>query len=184
MTAPLPAHSVAEASLYLMATPCPSCGRGPLASREIIRPFRDSGPATVQIGAVCDACGAERGFRFTLPAMAPDESGSDPPPINERADASSILDVGQWLTLFRMFEARAGQAHSRSEGRRLAMQAAQCIEEALKFYDDQENDLPPPSAMFVESTRRHFAAAPEHYSRRRLIELRAKLPTRSSGRVR
>jgi len=52
-----------------------------------------------------------------------------------------------------------------------------CLEEALKFYKDQECDLPADDAFFVESSRDHYRKNPEHFSRQRLLALRAKLPS-------
>jgi hypothetical protein len=65
----------------------------------------------------------------------------------------------------------------KTQARHLGIEAAQCLEEALKFYDDVGNDLPPPEAFFTEVSRERFRDAPEQFSKRRLIGLRAKLPS-------
>ncbi|MCH7839019.1 MAG: hypothetical protein IID38_02130, partial [Planctomycetes bacterium] len=48
--------------------------------------------------------------------------------------------------------------------------------EALKFSDEDGNDLPPAEGFFQEATRRRFRQNPERFSRRRLLNLRAGLP--------
>jgi hypothetical protein len=96
--------------------------------------------------------------------------------LNPTEEPSHILDVGQWIMLFRLFEQQAAGAPSKVEARVLNLKAGACLNEALKFYEEDDNDLPPGSAMFTDSTRRRFREAPEQFSRRRLIGLRATLP--------
>ncbi|MBI1827521.1 MAG: hypothetical protein HYR83_14190 [Planctomycetes bacterium] len=62
--------------------------------------------------------------------------------------------------------------------RRLAMEAATCLNEALRFYDD-ENDLPSAGAFFTDDSRARFREHPQLFSRQRLLNLRAQLPTPS-----
>ena len=69
----------------------------------------------------------------------------------------------------------ARTAEDCTQVRQLQLQAAQCLDEALKFYDP-DNDVPPPEAFFSEDSQRHFRERPDLFSRQRLIELRAKLP--------
>jgi len=97
--------------------------------------------------------------------------------VNPTAEPSQILDLGQWLTLFRMLTETAGHEASMTDARRLSLEAAQCLDEALKFYDDADNDVPPVEAFFGEDSRDRFKAHPEQFSRRRLLHLRSKLPT-------
>ena len=65
---PLLAHTLAEAYLYFLATPCPSCGQGPVrgtgAAPESDSSPDDNPPLCVQ--AKCDACQAETSQVFKL----------------------------------------------------------------------------------------------------------------------
>ncbi|MEE9293601.1 MAG: hypothetical protein V3W34_01375 [Phycisphaerae bacterium] len=203
---PLQAHSIAEAHFYLMVTPCPRCGRGPLKSEgpdreeqsqhgldreELDRESflgpdgrsaheRSAGPGIEpesrhSCRALCRSCGHQDTFTFTLPQTAPDDDPNNLYPIvNPSDEPSKILDVGQWITLFRVILESAGNQADKIEARRLGYEAAQCLEEAIKFYDDDE--LPPEEAVFCETTRAHLRDHPQQFARQRLIELRAKLP--------
>ncbi|NLE57208.1 MAG: hypothetical protein GX616_02525, partial [Planctomycetes bacterium] len=59
--------------------------------------------------------------------------------------------------------------------RRMRIEAAQCLDEALKFFDE-DNDLPPREAFFTEKSYRRFLERPELYTRQRLIEMRSPSP--------
>jgi hypothetical protein len=61
------------------------------------------------------------------------------------------------------------------------MDAAQCLREALKFYDDEDNDLPPRNALFHEASRRRFWDHPEEFSRQRLLNALSRLPNPVPG---
>ena len=56
----LPVHSLAEAYCYLMATPCPACGKGPLRGAEPKPVDAAGGRRTVVIEATCPNCEAVR----------------------------------------------------------------------------------------------------------------------------
>ena len=178
---PLEAHSLAEAQVYLMATPCASCGRGPLKGSGA-KPvgLANGGDATGrrwQVTAICDACRSTATVAFLLPNDCSTDEGSETTVVNPTDEPSRILDVGQWIVLFRMIIEAASQETDKIQARHLGIEAAQCLEEALKFYDDVDNDLPPPEAFFTDASRERFRDAPEQFSKRRLIGLRAKLPS-------
>ena len=161
---PLNAHSLAEASLFLTATSCRACGKGPLragAPREV------AGDVVI-LGAECVSCHGLSSWAFRI-------RPSSPGVINASADASEILDVAQWVMLSGMIAAAATVEVDKVRKRRLSIEAAQCLEEALKFYVD-DNDLPPANAFFHEGSRLRFRQGPEHFSRQRLLHLRSKLP--------
>lgn len=172
---PLIAHSEAEVRLYLLAARCKACGRGPLTA-----PPPDGQPldstALLSVDAHCEACAARVALSFRLPARA--SAGSPPSPnvINPGDEPSRIIDVGQWIVLFRVFLESAKSEPEKAQARALGLKAAQCLDEAVKFYDDPENDLPPPEAFFADASRDRLRDSPEQFSRQRLIELRAKLP--------
>jgi len=166
-----------------MANPCPSCGKGPLHGQELSAPSPSKGEgqgegrddAVVEIAAECAACHAESTWSFRLSAVAgaPDVRQ---PVINPTDEPSWILDVAQWITLFRMISATAEQQSDKQAARRLRIEAAQCLEEALKFYEP-DNDLPPTEAFFHEGSRDRLRNHPGQFSRQRLLGLRNKLPT-------
>lgn len=180
------AHSLAEAYLYLMATPCAQCGKGPLKGADARRLTENDGPSVtdVAIRATCKVCGLSSDFQFNL-AQRVDAENVDAPPVVNVSDApSKIIDVAQWITLFRVLTQAAASQGDKQETRLLGLEAAQCLDEALKFYDDPDNDLPPPDAFFLDSSRARFDGHPEQFSRQRLIDLRAKLPTTATMRAR
>lgn len=170
----LHAHSIAEIHLFLMATPCEECGRGPLEASPRPRPPAGR-KAAFELHAACQACDREHHYTFTL---APDAPADDPddlyPTVNPTDNPSEILDVGQWIVLFRVVLEAAGKEPAKIEARRLGYEAGQCLAEALKFYED--NDLPPESAVRCASTRARLRDHPEQFSKEHLLARRAKLP--------
>ncbi|NOS99087.1 MAG: hypothetical protein HOP29_00480 [Phycisphaerales bacterium] len=173
MDHPLHAHSLAEIHLYFMATRCPDCGHGPLRSlpdqpAPPINPF--------DVTAECAACRHRHTLRFSVPHReSRDEASHLYAVVNPTDEPSRILDVGQWIVLFRVVLEAAEKEPRKIEARRLGYEAAQCLEEAIKFYGD--GDVPPASAVFTDATRAHLREQPDQYSRKRLIDMRAKLPT-------
>ncbi|MCK4660149.1 MAG: hypothetical protein KAV82_11560 [Phycisphaerae bacterium] len=175
----LQAHSVAEAHLYLMVTPCKLCGGG---RTECVgsRSEASDEQLLLILQTRCEGCGFDSEFRFHLPeSVSPaSEDGGElsPARINPTAEPSRIIDVAQWLTLFRVISEAAAAEADAVESRYLGHEAAQCLEEGLKFYDE-DNDLPPPEAMFHERSRQQLRDRPALFARPRLIGLRARLPT-------
>jgi hypothetical protein len=178
---PLCARSLAEAYLYLMVTPCSECGGGSLRGCTAM-PVADLAEAAEPysenrwlIDAVCKACKAES--RLTV-CIEPSSTGSadDSIVISPTDDPSVILDVGQWVVLFRMIEGAVASEPDKIRARELRLGAAACLDEALKFYDDPENDLPPSESVFCDATAERMRQAPEQFSRQRLLALRSKLP--------
>jgi len=179
---PLPVHSVAEAHLYLMATACDACGRGPLAAADI-RHSRLGEAPLLHLEAACKACGHTRTFVFDISDCPSDDAEASGRPseqtrINPTDEPSRIIDVVQWLTLFRIIVEAASKEPDRIEARSLGYEAAQCLEEALKFYDEDE-DLPPLEAFFHPASRKRFEQNREQFTRARLIDMRSKLPSLS-----
>ena len=176
---PLEAHSLAETYLYLMATHCPRCGQGPLRGADA-RPEGDERPIRLRIAATCGSCGEHGEYRFTVPgsvaSLRARQAGSVAARVNPSSRPSQIIDVAQWIVLFRMIAEAASRATDKVEARRLGYEAAQCLEEALKFYEEG-NDLPPDAALFQESSREMRLTNPQEFSRERLMALRGRLPT-------
>ncbi len=176
----LPAQSLAEVYLYLMATPCRACGGGPLTSEEVSS-ADEAEVATVSIEAKCVSCGLAKALRFSLASSAEAAKGRSLGGVNPTERPSRLLDVGQWITLYHVILASAEAAPSAAQGRDLKIEASQCLGEALKFFDDPDNDLPAGEAFFCETSSIRFRDAPEQFSRRRLLALRSKLPTPVEG---
>ncbi len=99
-----------------------------------------------------------------------------PARINLAERPSRIIDVAGWLTLFRVITEAAAKSQDKVEGRRLGYEAAQCLDEALRFYVE-DNDLPPEGAFFSKSTQLRRQENPELFARSRLINMRARLPS-------
>jgi len=172
---PLRAHSLLEIDLYFMATVCDRCGRGGLKCEG-----RRAGPDADRPGVVaevrCEACGHESVMRFVLVGDgSPPDRDDLYPIINASDEPSEILDVGQWIVLFRVVLEAASNERDKIEARRKGYEAAQCLEEAIKFYED-DDDLPPAEAIFCEASRQRRREHPEQFSRHHLLDMRAKLP--------
>ena len=182
---PAVAHSLAEAYLYLMATPCRACGKGPLWGGAARGVAAAEGGWIMRIPATCGACQAasEHAFRL-LRRPDPREGEHIAAVVNPTDEPSRLIDVAQWITLFRMITEAAARETDKIEARHMGLEAAQCLEEALKFYDDADNDLPPAEAFFHHTSRERFRAQPEQFSRRRLLDLRSKLPSMTVMRAR
>jgi hypothetical protein len=176
----LRANSWAEAHLYLMVTPCPACKQGPWEVRPSEEPAEAVG-AVRRVRANCRRCGCGREFVFRCPEPPGGQDPVGPSPASpiERISASSspseIIDVGQWLSLFHLMAESASRTADRARARRLTFRAAQCLDEALKFYSN-EDELPPPSACFTPATRQALTEHAEKFARQRLRDMRAKLP--------
>jgi hypothetical protein len=180
----LAAHSLAEAYLYLMATPCGECGKGPLEGGDARSEEEDQSTVLLTLRVTCGACGKCKDMTFRIPAETARAGDDAPTTINPGERPSRIIDVAQWITLFRAITEAANRETDRQEARRLGIEAAQCLEEAIKFYRDADNDLPPGEAFFHERSREGFRDHPEQFSRRRLIDLRGKLPSLATMRRR
>ena len=196
----LPIHSLAEAYLYLMVAPCEACA-GPLRPVEH-RVQHDGDAHVLTVPVACKSCGKETNVLFDArgidPAAVVGGAGAgasvhglaDPhtvPPINPTDEPSRIIDVAGWLTLYTVIseaaQAAASTARTTDEriiARQMLIQAAQCLDEALCFYD-ADNDLPPEEAFFRTESRQQFRERPELFTRQRLIELRAELPVQRAA---
>ncbi len=172
---PLIAHSLAELHLYLRATPCPECNTGFLRAVSTASDYTAGEGGVTRVVASCHACGRELTLLFQVPVPAQEEQPLTT--INPGSEASNILDVGQWFVLFGMISEAASHQTDPVEARCLRMEAAQCLEEAMKFYDDESNDLPSADSFWTEASRKRFEDVPSQFSRHRLLHLRAKLPT-------
>ncbi len=189
----LTVRSFTEAQLYIWVTRCGQCGNGPLVP-EI---GRADGPqaAPTAVPVVCRSCGAASELRFDGDWAAGSGEVSlatldlclVPPglPINPTDEPSRVIDVAGWLTLESMLAEKARQAAGGADNaadrvvvRQWQLLAGACVEEALKFYEE-DNELPPAEAFFDEGSRGQFRERPAMFTRGRLIELRARRPVRA-----
>ena len=131
---------------------------------------------TATVRVLCQACGEPSEFSFGLPPDPPSDPAGELEIINPTEEPSRIIDVSQWITLYAVLHEESARASPPTRKRLLELQASQCLDEALKFFDDEENDLPPPSAFFDDSARDRFRDQPQEFSRQRLINFRASLP--------
>jgi hypothetical protein len=169
--APIPAHSVAEAYLYLMVAPCRACGNGPLRHQQDLTRRADGKFAMT---VMCSACAATTELSFTIePEPSRDEARSTR--INPTPQPSRSIDLLGWLTLFSSIMNTEEKETNKTTVRELACEAGQCLDEAMKFYA-ADNDLPADGAFFSENSLRRFRDHPQQFSRSKWRERRLKLP--------
>lgn len=173
---PLTAHSHTEIDFFCKATPCAVCGRGPLERQESDEECGQAVAHTAAVRVLCKACREPSAFSFRLPPDPPSDPISELEIINPTEEPSRIIDVSRWITLYAVLHEKSARTSAPPRKRLLELQAGQCLDEALKFYDDEENDLPPPSAFFDDSARARLRDQPQEFSRQRLINFRASLP--------
>lgn len=171
----LNAHSIEEIRLYLKIAGCDRCGKARRWRLEENPP--PTVPGNVIIAWDCPACGAKSHEDFAIEQGEHAAKSGYPPPINSTEDRSRLIDAGQWITLAQLLMQEAKGGKDKSRARMLNLQAGQCYDEALKFYDDAENELPPAEAFFTKGSQARFRDAPQQFARSRLIGERAKLPT-------
>lgn len=172
----LHAHSLAEAYLYLMAASCAKCGKGPLDNARPEQQSETTEFVDLLLHASCKNCNEPTSFLFRIPVETARANPDATPIINPTGEPSTILDVGQWLMLFRIISEAAGRETDKVQSRRLGLEAALCLEEAMKFYEE-DNELPPASAFFTNASRGQLRDNPDRFSKSRLINLRSKLPS-------
>ena len=179
----LRAHTLNEVRYYLMATPCPACGKGPWIS-DATRPA-GAVPEDTVIDAHCKHCRHQQSFsvrcqypppetRAAQRAASQSSAGAEAEIINPDDDPSRIVDLGQWLSLFYMLIESASSQEDPAETRRIGFRAALCLAEALKFYGDDQ--LPPESAFFLPERLETYRTCPENFARQKLRDMQAKLP--------
>jgi hypothetical protein len=169
MDEPLAAHSFNEVRYFLMVSPCPQCGRGPLEIEDGFLP--ETAPGPMHVPVICKSCHGNRTLEVRCD-FARDEA--DPLAINPDPHPSRIIDLTQWLSLFYLLVESASAEASRPAVREMGYQAALCLAEALKFYSD--NELPPETAFFSNSSRATFREHPGNFARQKLRDMQAKLP--------
>ena len=171
----LEAHTIAEIILYLKVTGCDRCGKARQFDAAAIQAAKVPGNVTVCVQ--CPTCGTSVDLPFHVRDSNRTVPEGYPPAINTTQKSSRLIDLGQWITLAHLLIEEARSVKPKDRSRYLNLQAALCYDESLKFYDDPDNDLPPPEAFFTDSSRVRFRNAPQQFAKSRLIGERAKLPT-------
>jgi hypothetical protein len=185
---PIEVRSSAEASLCLLVLPCARCAGGPLDP---------TGQASVSgrgvtLDLTCRSCSTSQTVTLTsrpgvgiVPLctdLAELCSEPDVPCISPSPQRSRAIDVWGWITLHSLVQ-QVARRHAesaavpadRASARRLQVLASACLDEALRFYD-HDNELPPPGAFFTDVARRQFQLRPELFMHKRLRELRSSGP--------
>ncbi len=180
LTHPLPIRDLLEAYYYLMLQRC-ACG-GPLEASEFRREF-DEGIPCRRMLALCRDCRTRQDFLFDVTRCDQQPEPIEMPRPIDDPKPSRVIDVSQWLALFHAILKAAGGTRDRASSRRLGFEAAQCLEEALKFYDGDE-DLPPREAFLTDKSFQRSREHPAGFARSRLIEYRDKLPATGIMRAR
>ncbi len=169
---PRTAHSILEAHLYVMLQACAECDVGPLevSGRNTEERHIDD---IIRLDCACPGCGEKAAYRFRIDSRW--AAASEPPLINPTDEPSKLIDIAQWLTLYHILIARSKEASERTASRGEAYQAALCIEEALKFYEP-DNDLPPAPAFFSDLAREQARTHPAFFARDKLLSMQTGLP--------
>jgi hypothetical protein len=170
-------HSVAEAYLYLKVSPCRSCHRGLLEPKEDLTKAASS-PGGWALSTVCAECGQTRVIPFCI-NPSPTREQACSPTINSTPHRSSAIDLLGWLTLFQAIIEAAQRETNKRAARELAYEAALCLDEAMKFYDG-DNELPGEEAFFSDASRRRFRDNPQQFARSKWRERRLLLPDAAS----
>lgn len=173
-------HSLAEAHLYTAMTACRACSTLGLPITGVCTEVEDE-RFRLHVEAVCEGCGEQSVFEFLAEADAdlrPAAVCRIPVVLNPTGGPSELLDVAQWLTLYRIALEAADNLPEKVLSRAVLIEAGQCLAEALRFYPS-DSDIPPASAFFGAETLRRFRHYPQHFVRQRLLDLAGKLPTSS-----
>jgi len=170
------AATAVEAGIYVSLQSCPHCGRGPLVAAEPDKGSSGADAPIIQIAGACLHCRDLSLWPFQIISKIKPEDTAEPLVINPTPFPSRIIDVGQWLTLARMWEESANGVDSPRGKRNQLLRVGQCLDEALKFYDEEENDLPPTTGVFHSTSIQRLRDHPEQFSRRRLVNWRRRLP--------
>jgi hypothetical protein len=170
----LGARSHNEAMVYVVLRDCGACG-------EQIRDITDElsvhdGRVRTEYTALCQRCGSPDTYVFDLPERDP-QSG-EPGVIYGGADASKILDAGEWLGFADRLAAGgpvapAGLTPQEREAAASSMAAAAAaVREALKFIPPGA-DTVPLTAIWTDRGREEFGREPGRMRRARMEVLAA-----------
>lgn len=169
----LRAHSVAEAYLFASLTYCPRCRR---------RPIRAEGELTKtasewRLPVHCAGCGENSELQFDV---LPSPAANPQKQINPTRERSHLIDPAGWLALFRVIMEGAATEKNRGDSRTMALEASQCLDEALRFMPPSAAG-PGEDAFYSDVSRDRFRSHPEQFQREKLLALRARLPAQNTA---
>src|SRR5262249_22050944 len=95
--------------------------------------------------------------------------------INQTSRPSEAIDLLGWLSLFQSILTASEQQLDRQVARQLAWEAAQCLDEAMKFYEPEE-ELPSATAFFNDESRQRFRDHPQQFAKSKWRQRRMMLP--------
>jgi hypothetical protein len=169
-------HSVAEAYLFVMVRRCAACGEGPVQTQDNLTRATSARDGWT-LSTVCAKCKNSESLQFIIePEPTRTEAASNR--INPTSKRSEAIDLLGWLTLYRTIIESAKKQEQPAEMRRLAGEAAQCLDEALKFYEPGD-ELPPAGAFFSQDSAQRFRDHPQQFARSRWMHERSRLPETS-----
>lgn len=174
---PVSVHSVAEAYLYLKVTPCAACGKGPLEqTADLTR--RAASPGGWEMATRCGGCGYTSNIAYAI-SPSPTREQARSSIINPTQGRSAAIDLLGWLMLFQAIIEASQNETDRQHARELAQEAAQCLDEALKFYEGNE-EFPNEDAFYSEYGRARLRDHRKQFARSVWQERRLKLPNPSA----
>ena len=173
-TIEIAAHSIAEEHIFIDTMRCHRCGE------EQMRREMHNFPCTWI--AKCMACNQMCEIVSTTSLIMTDEylqalNSGDGRRIkrfqrryNHTDEPSNIIELTQWLELTTLFRSQMDELAERG-GRASAsyvvaeFQLVQCLQEALKFYKEDQDD-PPREAFFSEESYAHYQADTDPFSQK------------------
>lgn len=172
-------HSPEEEYVHLMVTPCRSCGLGPLAPASIALVAAGGKPVD-RVTVVCQKCGQKVEFNYDLSEFFGPQRSAPPGVFNPTSNPSTAVDLFGWVSLASLLASNCATEKNAPAARQMALEAQQCIVEALKFYASN-SDTPPDSAFWTPEGQEDFAKNPGNYLKTALHEMRLSLPGTGSG---
>ena len=163
-------HSVQEEYFYLMVHPCGCGGAWQSESQNV----DEDGPrVTHHVTARCAACGTGQTFHFQLDAPV----GPKGPirQVNPTDEPSRAIDLAGWMDLARFYLGRIDRLQQAVERAQSLLDARQCLEEALKFYDARRED-PPASALWSKASRDKARRQGDAFQRSALVQMLDRIP--------
>lgn len=166
------AHSEREERLYLAMQAC-SCG-GDYSYQEEVRFLQKDGTPVSCFLAECAVCHSCREFQFDISSFGDVDSGKGKEGVlNSSSEPSELLDVTMWGIYVLYYMERweeADKMEERAHQKRALQSICEGVREALKFYPENE-EYPPPSALFTPSSHQRFVAMKPWFRRSNFLKI-------------
>lgn len=170
----IPVHSIQEEHLYVLLQRC-GCGH----PYELVSQSLESGGERPvdRITGRCQGCAGSRDFLFDVGGFFGDRGRYASLRVNPTPEPSRAIDLEGWTRLALFYLNMIPQAEGDGERTQTTFMAAQCIEEALKFFPPGEAE-PGQDAFFStrDPDRRSLLCGQETFRVSYLRELRGSLP--------